>query len=104
EHEAPSPSDCISSAPPLPRHGRACRGRDVERSALPARRLVEEIVDLAGGFFVDARHLRKIVQRGALDGLQGAEVMQQRTLARRPDAGDFLQACLADVLLAAGAV
>src|SRR5512139_3933205 len=29
---------------------------------------------------------------------------QQRALARRPDAGDFLQAGLADVLLASGAM
>ena len=48
--------------------------------------------------------LRQIGERGALDRLQRAEMMQQRALARRADAGDFLQAGLADVLLAARAV
>src|SRR5712671_2579380 len=36
------------------------------RWGLPARGLVEEIVDLAGSLFVDARHLRQIAERGAL--------------------------------------
>ena len=44
--------------------------------------------------------LLKIGDRGALDRLQRAEVLQQRALAGRADAGDFLQAGLADVLLA----
>src|SRR6476659_7740220 len=69
-----------------------------------ARRLVEEIVNLARGLFVDARHLGKVRQRRPLDRLERAEVMQQRTLARRADAGDLLQPRLADVLLAPGAV
>ena len=66
--------------------------------------LVEEIVNLARGLVVDARHLRKIVERGALDGFQRAEMMQQRAFARRADAGNFLQARFADVLLPARAV
>ena len=64
------------------------------------RVFVEEIVDLARGFGVDAGNMRKIGERGALDRLQGAEMLQQRALARRADAGDFLQAGLADILLA----
>src|SRR4051812_25854475 len=71
---------------------------------LSARRLVEEIVDLAGGLVVDARHLRQIGKRGALDSFQRAEMMQQRALPRRADAGNFLQARLANVLLPARAV
>src|SRR3982751_2595751 len=69
-----------------------------------ARGLVEEIVNFAGGLFIDARHLGKIVERGALDGLERAEVVQQRTLAGRTDARNFLQAGLRDILLASGAV
>src|SRR3954454_24741230 len=74
------------------------------RWGLAARGFVEEIVDLASGLFIDARHLRQIAERGALDRFQGAEMVQQRAFARWADAGDFLQAGLADVLLAAGAV
>src|SRR6185369_1308097 len=66
---------------------------------LSGRGLVEEIVDLAGGLVVDARHLRQVGKRGALDGFQRAEMMQQRALPRRADAGNFLQARLANILL-----
>src|SRR6188474_82095 len=76
------------------------RGIAAASSALAGRRLVEEIVDLAGGFVVDARHLREIVERSVLDGFQRPKVVEQGPLARRADAGDFLQAGLADVLLA----
>src|SRR3954467_10757497 len=69
-----------------------------------ARGLVEEIVDLAGGLFIDARHLGEIDERGALDGLERAEVVQQRALAGRPNARNFLQPGLPDVLLSPGAV
>ena len=66
--------------------------------------LVEEIVDLARGLGVDAGHLGEIGGGGALDRLERAEMLQQRALARRADAGDFLQAGLADVALAPRAV
>src|SRR4051794_15997855 len=42
----------------------------------------------------------QVGNRGALDRLQRAEVPQQRALAARADAGNFLQAGLPDVLLA----
>ena len=61
-------------------------------------------MDLAGGLVIDTRHLREIVERRPFDGFQRAEVMEQRPLARRPDAGDFLQAGLADVLFPARAM
>ena len=61
---------------------------------------MKEIIDLARRFGVDAGNVFEVGHRGALDRLQGAEVAQQRALARRADAGDLLQAGLADVLLA----
>src|SRR4051812_27043870 len=68
-------------------------------SSLPRLR-VEKLEDLAGAFGADARNLAEVGDRGALDFLQRSKVMQQRAFARRPDAGDFLQASLADVLFA----
>ena len=61
---------------------------------------MEEVVDLARGFGVHAGHMLEVGNRRTLDRLQGAEMAQQRTFSCRPDAGDFLQAGLADVLLA----
>src|SRR5712691_232974 len=61
---------------------------------------VEEIVDLAPDLRVDAGDLLEVGNGGALDRPEGAEVAQQRALARRADAGDFLQAGLAQVALA----
>src|SRR4051812_10192324 len=103
----PSPSDYCFIA-----HGSSAvigmpppnAGRRGEGGISAARRLVEKIMDLAGGLFIDARHLREIVERRALDGFQGAEMVQQRPLARRPDAGDFLQTGLPDIFLAPRAV
>src|SRR5436305_10694489 len=65
---------------------------------------VEEIIDLARGFGIDSGHMFQIGNGGALDRLERAEVTQQRALARRTDAGDFLQSGFADVLLALLAV
>src|SRR6187455_538417 len=65
---------------------------------------MKEIIDLAGGFFVDAGNVFKVRHRRPLDRLQGAEVAEQRAFAHRADAGDLLQAGLADVLLALLAV
>src|ERR1700685_3050490 len=49
-------------------------------------------------FGADAFDLHQVGDRGALDGLERAEVMQQCALARRPDAGNVLQAGLRQVL------
>src|SRR5262245_41046593 len=61
------------------------------------RAFVEEIVDLAGGLGADAGNLRKVGDGRPLDRLQGSEMMQQRALAGRTDAGNLLQSGLADV-------
>ena len=61
---------------------------------------MEKIEDLAGAFGADARNHAEIGDRGALDLLQRSEMVQQRALARRADARNFLQTGLADVLLA----
>jgi len=56
----------------------------------PPRRLGPDTIDL-----------HQIRDRGALDRLERAEVVQQRPLSRRSDAGDLLQAGLAQIALAA---
>src|SRR4029078_12799483 len=53
---------------------------------------------------MNPRHMFQVGNRGPFNCLQRAEVPQQRALASRADAGDFLQARLADVLLALLAV
>jgi hypothetical protein len=57
-------------------------------------------VNAARGLGVDAGDLREIIEGSALDCLQGAEVAQQRALARRADARDLLQAGLANIAFA----
>ena len=52
-------------------------------------------------FGTDAFDLHQVGDRGALDGFERAEVMQQRAFARRSDAGDLLQAGLAHIARAA---
>src|SRR6516162_8971416 len=71
--------------------------------ALP-RALVEEVVDLARGLGADPGHLGEIGQRRALDRLERPEMVEQRALAGRADAGDFLQPRLADIAPAPDAV
>src|SRR5215831_21283874 len=61
---------------------------------------MEKIVDLARGLGIDAGNMFQVGDRGPLDRLEGSEVPQQRALAGRADAGNLLQAGLADVLLA----
>src|SRR5712692_3485739 len=73
------------------------------RNAL-SRALVEEVVDLARGFRADPGHLGEIGQRRALDRLERPEMVEQRSLAGRADAGDFLQPRLADIASAPDAV
>src|SRR5215831_6697275 len=69
-----------------------------------SRALVEEVVDLARGLGADPGHVGEIGQRGALDRLEGPEMVEQRALAGRADAGDFLQPRLADIAPAPDAV
>src|SRR5262249_19472172 len=76
---------------------------DADAAGLP-RGLVEEVVDLARGLGADPGHLGEIGQRGALDRLERAEMVEQRAFAGRADAGDFLQPRLADIAAAAQAV
>src|ERR1700726_804531 len=61
------------------------------------RPLVKEFVNPPRRFGADAFDLHQVGDRGALDGFQRAEVMQQRAFARRSDAGDLLQAGLTHV-------
>src|SRR6476646_2965647 len=81
--------------PGAPRHYRAPRS---------CRPLMEKPINSSRRFGADTIDLHQICDRGALDRLERAKVMQQRALARRPDAGDFLQAGLAQVAHAARAV
>src|SRR5580693_6840835 len=59
---------------------------------------VEKLEDFPCALSTDARNLTKIGDRGPLDLLQRTEMMEQRTFARGADAGNLLQAGLADVL------
>src|ERR1043165_6776182 len=78
--------------------------RRVDANSSLSRPGVEKLENPAGAFGADAGHLAEVGDGSPLDLLQGSEMMQQRALARRPDAGDFLQARLADILLAQLAV
>src|SRR5262249_56831629 len=69
---------------------------DAGAAGLP-RALVEEVVDLARGLGADPGHLGEIGQCRALDRLKRPEMVEQRALAGRADAGDFLQPPLADI-------
>src|SRR5580704_8268619 len=66
-------------------------------SDISSRPLVKKFVNPPRRFGTDAFDLHQIGDRGALDGFQRAEVMQQRAFARRSDAGDLLQAGLAHI-------
>src|SRR5262249_44709278 len=70
------------------------------RNSASARPFVEEVVDALRGLGADAGHLLEVGERCAFDRLERPEVMQQRTLARRADAGDLLQAGVSNVALA----
>src|SRR5437588_712654 len=74
------------------------------RCAALWRPLMKEIVDLTRGVGADPRNLGEVGKGGALDRLQRAKMMQQCALPRRPDAGNFLQARLADIAFAARAM
>src|SRR5579862_3148692 len=66
-------------------------------SDLLSRPLVKKLVNPPRRFGTDAFVLHQVGDRGALDGFERAEVMQQRAFTRRSDAGDLLQAGLAHV-------
>src|SRR5580700_11789854 len=66
-----------------------------------SRTLVKKFVNPPCRFGTDALDLHQVGDRGALDGFERAEVMQQRAFTRRSDAGDLLQAGLAHVARAA---
>src|SRR5689334_1429830 len=61
---------------------------------------VEVIVDELRHSARDARYGREVGERGARDCLGRAEMLQQRALASRADALDFVQWVADDVLLA----
>src|SRR5260370_20651831 len=73
------------------------------RNALP-RPLVEEVVDVGRGLGADPGYVGEIGQRGALDRLERAEMVEQGALAGRADPRDLLQPRLADVAAAPDAV
>src|SRR4051812_49009849 len=52
---------------------------------------VKKVVNFARSLRADAGDLGEIAGRGAFDGLERAEVLQQRALAGRANAGNFLQ-------------
>src|SRR5260370_37500320 len=66
-------------------------------SDFSSRPLMKELINPPRRFGTDAFDLHQVGDRGALDGFERAEVMQQRAFARRPDAGDLLQAGLAHI-------
>src|ERR1700722_1886852 len=57
-------------------------------SDLLSRPFVKKFVNPPRRFGTDAFDLHQVADRGALDGFQRAEVMQQCAFARRSDAGD----------------
>src|SRR5262245_571674 len=65
---------------------------------------VKKVVNFSGRLGAHAGNFGQIGGRGALDRLEGPEMLQKRALAGRADAGDFLQPGLAQVLFAAGAM
>src|SRR5262249_20499500 len=62
-----------------------------------SRLLVKKVIDLARDLRADAEDLGEIGRSGELDRLERSEMMQQRTLAGRAAAGNFLQRGVADV-------
>src|SRR5580692_2600214 len=66
-------------------------------SDLLGRPLVKKFVNPPRRFGTDAFDLHQVGDRGALDGFERAEVVQQRAFARRSDAGDLLQARFAHI-------
>src|SRR5262249_16616718 len=88
-------------ATPLMEHYVRAWSRSIHSLVQLRRTLVKKLVNPPRRFGADAIDLHQVGDRGALDGLERTEVMQQRPLARRPDAGNLLQSGLAQILGAA---
>src|SRR5690606_33165616 len=74
------------------------------RSAPIPSIFMEMVINHFGDLFGNSFHGHQIRDRGAADGLRGAEMQEQRTLATRPDATDLVEGILHQFVLAAGAV
>src|SRR2546423_3562350 len=68
------------------------------------RPVVKKVINFARRLGADAGNFGEIRLGRTFDGFQCAEVLQERALARRSDAGDFLQPGFAHILLAASPV
>ena len=55
---------------------------------------MEEVVDGFRGRFIHAWRMGEIVERGALDRLQGAEMQEKRAFAARADTADLVERAL----------
>src|SRR5262245_56459899 len=82
----------------------AKHGRAHMRYRSSTRAFVKKVVNFSCCLGAHAGNFGQIGGRSALDRLERPEMLQERALAGRPDAGDFLQPGLAQVLLAAGAM
>ena len=91
------PEHAASTARNARQDGRNGRMPQLNASLSP---LVKEIVYGPRGRGVHAGRLGEIVERGAGDGLGRAEMQEQRALARRADAGDFVERAFRELLLA----
>src|SRR6516165_9415051 len=69
----------------------------LNKTASSARSIVEKVINPSCSLVADAGNLAQIGDRGPFDRLEGAEMAQQGALAGRADAGNLLQAGLADV-------
>ena len=89
----------------LREHGNAtCLSFVSDRAATAHLPVVEEVVDRPRRRGIHARRLDQVLQGGALDRLDGAEMVQQRALAGRADAGDLVEGVLDQLALALGPV
>ena len=75
-----------------------------EEETSPPASIAEVVIHQLRRRGVEARRLFQIGKAGAGDGLGRAEGEQERPLARRPDAGDFVERASHELLLAPGAV
>src|SRR3954468_3346224 len=99
----------LTNTAPVSRSTGRCRDLHGRRRKMPrnswlTRPGVEKFENPARAFGANPRHLAEVGDGSALDLLQRSEMVQQRPLARRSDAGNFLQSGLADILLAQLAV
>ena len=81
-----------------------CSSRSARGGLAGRRGLVEAVVHVAGDLGRHPRHRRQLVAAGRQEALGGAEVPQQRRLARRPDAGQGVEDALGHAAAAAAAV